>query len=350
MNASFVHCFRIGASSLTAVVINNRLEDVIAEPKPENGPVIESIFLARIDRRFRSTGGCFVTLPNKQVGYISHGRGLREGDLLPVQVTGYAEEGKPVPLTTTIKLKGRYVVLTPGKPGRNVSRSISDRKRRRHLSDLLASIPSETPGDVGMIARTGSGQASDRDIREETEALLQSLVAVNDATEGRETRKILTGPSSFAIAVREWADSGDIEFIRQETDDFRERVISFLDEFLSTQVDLACGGTMFLESTRSTSCVDVNTGSDHEPGAAARVARQSVAELPRHLRIRGMGGQVIIDFPGLDDHARERVFADMKRKFGRDPVNTRLIGWTRMGLFELVRKRERLPLTMVLGQ
>ncbi|MDT8344400.1 MAG: ribonuclease E/G, partial [Thermohalobaculum sp.] len=72
-------------------------------------------------------------------------------------------------------------------------------------------------------------------------------------------------------------------------------------------------------------------------------------DLPRQLRLRGLGGQVVVDFAPMPKKDRKRVEDTLKSAFRRDPIETSLAGWTAMGLFEIQRKRERQPLADLLA-
>ena len=90
-------------------------------------------------------------------------------------------------------------------------------------------------------------------------------------------------------------------------------------------------------------CLEAYTG-----GAALTANLEAARELPRQLRLRGLGGQVIVDFAPLRKSDRKRIEEALKTAFRRDPIETTLAGWTPLGNFELQRKRERRPLSELL--
>jgi Rne/Rng family ribonuclease len=102
---------------------------------------------------------------------------------------------------------------------------------------------------------------------------------------------------------------------------------------------------MAVEPTRAMVTVDVNTGGEFSAGAAVTANVEAARELPRQLRLRGLGGQIAVDFAPLKKPDRRRVEETLKSACRRDPVETTLAGWTPLGHFELQRKRERRPLT-----
>ena len=101
---------------------------------------------------------------------------------------------------------------------------------------------------------------------------------------------------------------------------------------------------MYVEATRALVAVDVNTGNDTSPSAALKANLAASRALPRALRLRGLGGQIVVDFVSMSKAHRKQVEQSLRAAFKADPIETSLVGWTQMGLFELQRKRERLPL------
>jgi Rne/Rng family ribonuclease len=100
---------------------------------------------------------------------------------------------------------------------------------------------------------------------------------------------------------------------------------------------------MYVEPTRALVAVDVNTGNDTSPAAALKTNLAAARALPRALRLRGLAGQISIDFVSMSKAHRKQVEQSLRASFKADPIETSLVGWTPMGLFELQRKRERPP-------
>ena len=90
--------------------------------------------------------------------------------------------------------------------------------------------------------------------------------------------------------------------------------------------------------------VDINTGGDTSPAAGLKANLAAVKALPRALRLRGLGGQVVVDAAPMPKKDRRQVEQAVRKAFKSDPIETSLVGWTPLGHLELQRKRERLPL------
>jgi Rne/Rng family ribonuclease len=105
---------------------------------------------------------------------------------------------------------------------------------------------------------------------------------------------------------------------------------------------------MLIEPTRALVAVDVNTGPDTSPAAALKANIAAARDLPRQLRLRGLGGQVVVDFAPMPKRERHILDQVLKAAFKTDG-EANLAGWTTLGLYEMTRKRDRLPLSELLA-
>jgi Rne/Rng family ribonuclease len=103
-------------------------------------------------------------------------------------------------------------------------------------------------------------------------------------------------------------------------------------------------GSMTIEPTRALVAVDVNTGADVSPAAGLKANLAAARELPRQLRLRGLGGQVVVDFAPLAIPDRPKVETALAAALRHDGIDTAIVGWTPLGHLELQRKRARRPL------
>ncbi|HEV2300300.1 MAG TPA: ribonuclease E/G, partial [Stellaceae bacterium] len=122
---------------------------------------------------------------------------------------------------------------------------------------------------------------------------------------------------------------------------------ALFDEALMPSLALPGGGTLHIEATQAATLIDVDSG-----GAAPLAANlEAAAAIARALRLRNIGGGIVVDFIGLDSkQARERVRAALARALAPDPAGGRVLGWTRLGHLELVRPRRGRPLAEALGE
>ena len=105
---------------------------------------------------------------------------------------------------------------------------------------------------------------------------------------------------------------------------------------------------MMLEPTRALVAVDVNTGPDTSPAASLKVNIAAARDLPRQLRLRGLGGQLVVDFAPIPKKDRAILDQVIRAAFKFEAAETNLAGWTTLGLYEMTRKRDRLPLADLL--
>ena len=113
-----------------------------------------------------------------------------------------------------------------------------------------------------------------------------------------------------------------------------------MDELKSDRVETNAG-YYFVETTRACATVDINTGSDTSPAAALKANLATAHDLPRQLRLRGIGGQIIIDPAPISKKDRKIFDSALRSAFRKDTVETNIVGWTAMGHIELQRARVR---------
>ncbi|MCA9002375.1 MAG: ribonuclease E/G, partial [Planctomycetes bacterium] len=154
---------------------------------------------------------------------------------------------------------------------------------------------------------------------------------------------LLDGPGPHEAAFRDWpapdlldAEPGSFE---------RHGVLDLLGALHGPEVALGQGAFAYIEPTRALIAVDVNTGADTSPAAGLKANLGTARALPRALRLRGLGGQIVIDPAPMPKKDRRAFEQALRAAFRTDPIETALVGWTPLGHFELQRKRERLPLT-----
>lgn len=325
----------IGGREAAAYLVDGRLDDLLID-QPD-APRPGAIYRAICDRPIKGQGGMMLRLPDGDTGFLRAAKGLRQGQAVLVQVTGYAEGAKAVPVTDRVLFKSRYAIVTPGKPGLNVSRQIIDDERR---DALLAIAHDVHDGPHGLILRSSCVDAADDDIAEDITAMLALADAVLADADGTTPEALTEGDSPHVLAWRDW--TGAAQIITEQGGFEAHGVLDQLRDLADPLVVLG-EGQMFVEPTRALVAVDVNTGGDTSPAAALKANLAAARALPRALRLRGLGGQISVDFVSISKAHRKQVEQSLRAAFKNDPIETSLVGWTPMGLFELQRKRERLP-------
>ena len=328
-----------------ALIVDGQLEDLMIDPATD-AALPGAIYRAVADRPVKGQGGLFVKLPGGS-GFLRQTAGIAPGDRLLVQVTGPAEPGKATPVTTRLLFKSRYAILTPGAPGLNISRKIREDDTRAALDDLAKQAMKGASADLGLILRSASEMAEPEDVASDIadmRALADAvLVDVNGPPE-----LLVEGASAQETAWRDWADPAPDEVIDSAGGFADHGVHDMIDALRQPHVALTGGGHMMIEPTRALLSVDVNTGPDTSPAASLKANIAAARELPCQLRLRGLGGQIVIDFAPMPKKDRAILDQVLRGAFKGEAAETNLAGWTTLGLFEMTRKRDRLPLSEVL--
>ena len=159
---------------------------------------------------------------------------------------------------------------------------------------------------------------------------------------GEAPEMLLEGDGPHALAWRDWTEPALVE---RGADCFDRLGLSEEIEALADpETPLPGGARMSVESTRALVAVDVDTGQDTSPAAALKANVAAARALPRVLRVRGLGGQIVIDAAPSPKRDRPRIEQALRGALRADPVETAVLGWTALGHIELQRKRARAPL------
>ncbi|MBO9434524.1 ribonuclease E/G [Ruegeria sp. R13_0] len=322
-----------------ALMVDGKLDDfLIAGDAPPPG----TIYRARADRPVKGQGGMFLTTPDGPA-FLRQVKGLAPGALLLVQVTGFAEPGKAIPVTDRVLFKSRYAIVTPEAPGLNISRSIKDEDERDRLLEIAHEVMADSA--YGLILRSCCVGADADDIAEDIGAMLtQAEQVLNDP--GTEPETLAEGDGPHILAWRDWTDPVDVV---TEAGGFEHHgVLDALDIARGSAEPLPGGGHLYIEPTRALVAVDVNTGADTSLAAGTKANFACAKTLPRALRVRGLGGQITIDMAPMPKKDRRGLEQALRAAFKADGIETTLAGWTPLGHFELQRKRGRIPLSEVL--
>ncbi len=326
-----------------ALIVDGRLEDLlIGHDFPRPG----AIYRAVADRPVKGQGGMFMRTPDGNA-FLRQVKGLSPGQTLLVQVTGHAEPGKAIPVSTRLLFKSRYAIVTPGAPGINVSRQIKDDDLREAAleaaHDALAEVP--LPEGAGLILRSSCGLGKPEAIAEDVAAMAGLANAVLADPDGG-PELLVEGDGPHDLAWRDWSEPADLDDQPGcfEHHDLLEQV----EELTGPRVALPGGYSMLIEPTSALVAVDINTGGDTSGAAGLKANLAGLRDLPRQLRLRGLGGQIIVDPAPCPKKERRQLEQVLRAALKREQTETILAGWTQLGLMEIQRKRDRLPLREIL--
>ncbi|MEQ1601712.1 MAG: Rne/Rng family ribonuclease [Methylophilaceae bacterium] len=307
-------------------------------------------------------------------GRVSIKEALREGQELIVQVDKDERGNKGAALTTFISLAGRYLVLMPNNPrGGGVSRRIEG-EDRNELRDVLAQL--EVPEGMSIIARTAGIGRSLEELQWDLNYLLQLWVAIEGASTIQNGAFLIYQEGSLVIrAIRDYFQP-DIGEILIDTPDIYEQALQFMNHVMpgnvarvklyqdeiplfsrfqiehqietafSREVRLPSGGAVVIDHTEALVSVDVNSGRSTKGTDIEQTAfntnLEAAEEVARQLRLRDLGGLVVIDFIDMESTRNQREVENRLRDalhYDRARVQTGKI--SRFGLLELSRQRLR---------
>jgi ribonuclease G len=294
---------------------------------------------------------------------------LKPGQQVMVQVTKDPMGTKGARVTTEITLPGRFLVLMPFSEFVGVSKKIPDDERDR----LHTIISKHVPPKMGVIVRTVAAGASERDLETDMEFLLRLWRRVNhQSTEALAPEVIYT---EMDLALRIVRDVFADDFRRLVIDDKStfEKVVSFMkktspellrkvqlykdkaslfesynlqptiDSALRRTVALPSGGYLIIDKTEALTAIDVNTGKfvgkKSLEETIVRTNLEAADEAVRQLRLRDIGGIIVVDFIDMEDSAHKTLLLDrLSAALHRDRTRTRMSDVSRLGLVEITRK------------
>ncbi len=298
---------------------------------------------------------------------------LKGGQELLVQVTKDPLANKGARVTTHVTLPGRFLVLLPTVHHLGVSRRIEEEVERARLRGVLEQLPTEAGG---LIVRTaGEGRAVDDFVAD------QSYLA-GVWRRLRERSELVSAPAlvhqDLDLALRVVRDlcSPDFSVLWVDGDETYGRIVDFLDQFqpqlvplvkldreerglfqrfgidhaidqaLKPKVWLPSGGYLVINPTEALVAIDVNTGRyvgrNNLEETALATNLEAVVEVVRQVRLRDLGGILVIDFIDMTERAhREEVFAALERELTKDRARYKVLAISEFGLVELTRERTR---------
>jgi ribonuclease E len=302
---------------------------------------------------------------------------LSTGDSVLVQVTKDPVGHKGARLTTQISLPGRFLVYVPGGGATGISRKLPENERRR-LKDILKRI---VPEDAGVIIRTASEGILEDELARDVRRLQAQWQVIKDKAEGNGEVKKASAPTllyeepdllvkvvrdlfteDFSDLVVQGDDAWDTidAYVRHVAPDLQERLrrhVGNVDVFTEYRIDeqllkaldrkvwLPSGGYLVIDRTEAMTVIDVNTGKFTGSGGnleetVTRNNLESAEEIVRQLRLRDIGGIIVIDFIDMVlESNRDLVLRRLTECLGRDRTRHQVAEVTSLGLVQMTRKR-----------
>jgi len=299
---------------------------------------------------------------------------LKVGQEVLVQVAREVSERKGALLTTFISLPGRYLVLLPNKQSGGISRKIEDEEDRKRLKDLVEQI--KKGEGVGFIVRTAGMQRTKQEISRDYQHLLRLWKEIQKRSKTVSAPSLIYQESEFGIrSLRDYFTSDIEEICVDDMETFRKMRVyckavsprnlkmiklykektSLFDRYrledqiriiYQDRVDLKSGGYIIINPTEAMITIDVNSGrasnKRNVEETAYRANIEAAEEIARQLRLRDLGGLIVIDFIDMRDRTHEaEVEKTFKKAMSVDRARIQLSRISKFGIMELSRQKKQ---------
>lgn len=373
-----------------AILSDGILEEIHLEREVSRG-LVGNVYLGRVVRVLPGMQSAFINIGLERTAFLhvadieeAHRsdavlpieRVLHEGDAVMVQVAKDPIGTKGARLTTTVSLAGRKLVYLPKEPHIGVSQRIDDPELRERLREQVAAMrPKDEKG--GYIVRTSAEEGvTEEEFRNDMRYLkllwekirysashqpAPSLLYQDLSLAQRvlrdmvhaETQAIYVDSQDMYQSLRSFAETfvpaaaGRLRLYRGDASLFEKfKVDEEIEKALRRRVDLKSGGYLVFDQTEAMTTIDVNTGGyvgkKDFGDTVFKTNLEAAQTIARQLRLRNLGGIIIIDFIDMDsDEHREAVLAELRRGIARDRTRMTLSNFTELGLVEMTRKRIR---------
>ena len=380
-----------------AVIEQGVTQEVHVERASARG-LVGNITMGRVVRVLPGMQSAFIDIGGERAAFlhVADMRGHRRNGDQPVPIEKLLGEGQPLMvqvvkdpigtkgarLSTQISIAGRFLVYLPQDSHIGISQRIEDEEERAHLREKLQQLlPPEEKS--GFIIRTVAETASDRELKSDIDYLRRLWAGIRDKAGAAAPLTSLYQDLSLSLRVlrdfvhedtaRILVDSREtcqrlLEFGQAFTPNVAERVEHYsgerplfdlygvedeIEKALGRRVELKSGGYLIIDQTEALTTIDVNTGGfvggrsfDDTIFKTNLEAAQIIA---RQLRLRNIGGIIIIDFIDMDtEEHKNAVLNEFRKTLARDRTHMSVNGFTQLGLVEMTRKRTRESLAQVL--
>lgn len=303
---------------------------------------------------------------------------LRSGEDIIVQVIKEPYRGKGPRVTTSVSLPGRFMVLLPFDNHVGVSRKINRRSEKRRLKRIGYEIK---PENYGIIVRTVAEEKSKKELQADIDYLIGTWKKIEGNIKKGNAPCIVYKDMEMASSIIRDVFTSDVDRVIVDDKKLYKKLSSYLkstspqlvdrlhryegrgpifdkyniekeiEKSLNRKVWLNSGGHLVIEHTEAMVTIDVNSGKyigkkNHEKNSL-KINLEAAREIARQLRLRDIGGLIVIDFIDMDqDRNKKKVYDEMKREIKKDRAKIALSPLSEFGLMELTRQRVRLSLLL----
>ena len=343
--------------------------------------ILGDVYLAQVENILPSIEAAFVNVGSDKMGFLHAqdvmGKGALQDKLKPkqkiiVQVVKEPVGHKGPRVTTEISLPGRFLVLMPNEAGINVSKKITSAKERARLKSIVNLLK---PVGVGVIVRTEAEGQTEADIQEDLEILLEKWNNIITSAESMTPPSLLYRDQDLLYRVIREACNEETQEIVVDTAFALNRVQNILQNWhmnkninvtlykgsepllvamdihkeikaaLQMKVNLPSGGYLFIQTTEALTVIDVNSGkftnSATQDETILKTNIEAVHEIARQLRLRNIGGMIIIDFIDMTNRVDKlAMMEELELAVEADKAKPQVGQLSDLGLVEMTRHRQ----------
>ena len=298
---------------------------------------------------------------------------LRKGEEILVQITKEPVNNKGVRVTSSVSIAGRFCVLLPFDNKIGISKKISDYKERRRLRHIARGI---LPPNYGLIIRTVAKDQTEDAVKDDLTNLVKTWKNIESTAKNEEPPTIVHQDLSTTNSVirdlltpdvsKVFVDSKKLYkqikgYVQLVQPDLLEKVelykssSSIFDEFkieeqvktlMGRKVPLPSGGYLIIEHTEAMVVIDVNSGryakSKEQEQNSLKTDLEASREIARQLRLRDIGGIIVVDFIDLEEEKnRKKIYDELKKEFRKDRSKVSVLPMSDFGLVQITRQRIR---------
>ena len=353
--------------------------------------ILGDVYLAQVENILPSIEAAFVNVGSDKMGFLHAqdvmGKGALQDKLKPkqkivVQVVKEPVGHKGPRVTTEISLPGRFLVLMPNEAGINVSKKITSSKERARLKSVVNLLK---PVGIGVIVRTEAEGQSEADIQEDLEILLEKWNNIITSAESLNPPSLLYRDQDLLYRVIREACNEETQEIIVDTAFALNRVQNILQNWhmnkninvtlykgsepllvamdihkeikaaLQMKVNLPSGGYLFIQTTEALTVIDVNSGkftnSATQDETILKTNIEAVHEIARQLRLRNIGGMIIIDFIDMTSRIDKlTMMEELELAMEADKAKPQVGQLSDLGLVEMTRHRQGQALSEIFAK
>lgn len=363
------------------IVENGRLMEYVVE-RNNSAQLVGSIFLGRVCNVVRGIQAAFIDigLDKNAFLYLGDKTGITEGQRVLVEITKDARGSKGPTATLDISLAGRYAALLPEANYTGISRKITDSAERSRLKKIADEV---TNGAAGAVMRTNAAGMPEEVLRADLQQLMTDWQIIQARAKLARSPQVLHRELDISVRiVRDYLNAcidevvvdspavyGRLQELLQniaesrscklllhdkQTDIFSYyRLSDDIASISDRRIDLPSGGYLVIDYTEAMTVIDVNSG--HFSGrenlaeTVMQINREAADEIARQLRLRDIGGIIVVDFIDMDKKEyREEIMERLQQALRADKMKPCVQDMTVLNLVEITRKKARQNLSAVL--